>query len=379
MSIRVLHVIPWLDVGGMIGGAARLVVDIVNALKKDPACDPRLCVMREEDPRYASYGLTDRPFFLGHDGRYPSLRQAAKSVRALKKVIREQSPAIVHSYLWQADHIAAAAVRGSGIPHVVSFLDTRPWLAARRPKAALRRVLYRTLLRASGARFIACADAVKTFACEHLRLAPSSVAVIRNGIDASWLDDDPAAPPASDVPTFGTAALLQPGKGHEVLLKACAELEKQRIPFRARIAGGGSLESHYRRLAQDMGIGARVDIAGCVDDMKAFYRSLDIFVLPSFSEGLPLTILEAMAKKKPVVATNVAGIPEAVRDGVDGLLVPPGDPAALAAALARLLQDASLRRSMGEKGHARVRADFTIDRLGANLMEYYRGLLSAPS
>jgi len=98
---------------------------------------------------------------------------------------------------------------------------------------------------------------------------------------------------------------------------------------------------------------------------------LDVLALPSWTEGLPLVVLEAMASARAVVATPVGGTPELVQDGETGLLVPPRDPEALAAALRRLLADADLRRRLGEAGERRVRAEFTLDAMCSRVLAIY--------
>jgi glycosyltransferase involved in cell wall biosynthesis len=111
--------------------------------------------------------------------------------------------------------------------------------------------------------------------------------------------------------------------------------------------------------------------------MPAFYRELDVFGLPSVStEGLPLVVLEAIASRRPVIATTVGGTPEVVREGVDGSLVPPADAAKLAQAMAKLARDAKLRRAMGESGRERVARDFSMERVAREVANVYTRVMA---
>jgi glycosyltransferase involved in cell wall biosynthesis len=144
--------------------------------------------------------------------------------------------------------------------------------------------------------------------------------------------------------------------------------------------GSGPLRTRLQRLAQALGIGARVTWRGALaqQELLACYRSADIFVLPSRvasdgdRDGLPNVLMEAQSQRLPCVATAVSGIPELIEDGVTGLLVPQRDPDALAAAIARLIEEPALRRRLGDAGYERTRRDFAMDagadRLAARLV-----------
>lgn len=370
-TLGVLHLVPNLGREGTIGGAARVVVDLVRGTRLEDGFRTHLCSLGCEDPAWADYGLADHPFHLGHSGRYRSAFEFMRSSLHLRRLIAGVKPAILHTHLWQADQIGAAA-RPPDVIHIVHIHDTRPWVSAKGMRNAARRALYGFFVNRSRAIFIACAEAVKSYACTHLRIAPEKVHVVLNAIDRQWLASEPVNATAPHQPVVGCAALLQPGKGYETLLQAVDHLRRSGCECRLRIAGGGSRLAHYESLAAQLGIGRCTEFAGRIQDMKAFYDSLDVFVLPSFSEGLPLSILEAMGRGKPVVATNVAGVPEAVRNGEDGLLVPPGDPAALADALRKLLTNPPLRAQMGAAGRQRVQAHFLTDRAAQQVTEIYR-------
>ena len=143
----------------------------------------------------------------------------------------------------------------------------------------------------------------------------------------------------------------------------------------ALIIGGGRREAEMRRLAAELGLAGRVHFLGPRDDVPDLLSALDIFVLPSHSEGVSLALLEAMAASLPVIATRVGGLPEVVTDGENGLLIPPQDPEALATALERLLADPDLAQKLGGNARKQVEANFSLERLGREINEIYGELI----
>ncbi|MDX9979158.1 MAG: glycosyltransferase [Lentisphaeria bacterium] len=175
-------------------------------------------------------------------------------------------------------------------------------------------------------------------------------------------------------PVIGMISRVHPGKGHEYLLQALPEIREAFPAVRLRIVGKGPLLEPLRTLAHRLDIAANVDFAGFVPDIAAELNSFDLFVLPSLSEGLPISILEAMAAGLPIAASMVGGVPEVVEDGVTGLLFPPRAPQALARAVVRLLQDPGRARAMGAAGRQRIVNEFSPERYLAGLDALYRDL-----
>lgn len=171
---------------------------------------------------------------------------------------------------------------------------------------------------------------------------------------------------------------LVPLKGQALLVRAVAALRDQGVDVDLTLVGDGPERPGLERLARELGVEDRVTCAGAVgqDRILARYHEADVFCLPSFAEGVPVVLMEAMACELPVVTTRTMGIPELVEDGVGGLLVAPGDGEALAAALARLAADPALRERLGAGGRTRVREAFelhrTLDDLGAALADAAR-------
>jgi glycosyltransferase involved in cell wall biosynthesis len=168
-------------------------------------------------------------------------------------------------------------------------------------------------------------------------------------------------------------------KGHPTFLEA-ARLIAASLDDCAFVLVGGETSSpgygdYLRGLASDLGIADKVHFIGWRDDVPAILKMADVVVLPSLAEGFPLAILEAMACARPVVATTVGGVAEAVIDGVTGLLVAPKDPGGLAAAIRRVLENPDLARRMGEAGRRRIEEKFSLEQVGARIEEIYGALL----
>jgi glycosyltransferase involved in cell wall biosynthesis len=168
---------------------------------------------------------------------------------------------------------------------------------------------------------------------------------------------------------------LYPVKGHEVLLRALAGM-KADPTWRLAIAGRGEEDARLRALAEASGCAGRVHLLGYRADIPDILAAADIFAMPSLSEGLPLALIEAMFAARAIVASTVGGIPDAIGDGREGLLVPPGDATALGTSLQRLVASAALRASLGAAAQRRAESEFTTARMADQYEDLYRSLLA---
>ncbi len=178
-----------------------------------------------------------------------------------------------------------------------------------------------------------------------------------------------------DTPLVVAVSRHDPRKGLDVLLHALARLRATGVRFRACLVGGGALLAAHRRLAAELGLGDVTAIVGWVPDPYPYLRQADAFVLPSLQEGSgSLSLIEALQAGVAVVASNVDGIPEDVVDGTSALLVQPGDPAALAAALGQVLKDRDLRARLAWRGRETFETRFSCNALISALSEVYASL-----
>ena len=198
------------------------------------------------------------------------------------------------------------------------------------------------------------------------------------GIDSSVYEPGPfrESPEPYEIICVGK---LTPLKGQHDLLECVHRLLSEGRNVRLRFIGDGpgrpALEAHIRKL----GLSDRVILEGRKnqDEVREFYRSSDIFALASLAEGVPVVLMEAMAMRIPCVATRITGVPELIRDGIDGLLVTPSDPDELACAIARLIDDSVLRRRLAEAGRIRVQEKYHLASNVARLSEIFRRRLSS--
>ena len=170
----------------------------------------------------------------------------------------------------------------------------------------------------------------------------------------------------------GVAARLEPQKGVAVLVEALVRLAPTHPRLRCVIMGDGSLRAHLEAQVRRSGLEGRVFFTGSVERAARYFPAFDVLCLPSLEEALPLSLIEAMAAGCAVVASRVGGIPEVVRDGVEGLLVPPGDPQALAEALERLLVDPGRLADMRRAARRRYDEAFTARHMALATLRVYR-------
>jgi glycosyltransferase involved in cell wall biosynthesis len=295
---------------------------------------------------------------------------------SLRRLIAAFQPDLVHAHMPPAELYSRLALAGMLITtHIAELFSAGP---GERP---MGRWVGR---RAS--RVIAISQAVNRYMTgPTLGLDPLKMHTIYYGIDARPFVEAPNAPAASlrrqwGVPdralVVGFAGRLVPQKSIDTLLEAFARFRGQTgVDAWLAIVGIGPLEPELRRQADELGVARRVVWAGFHEDMRSVMRAFDVFAISSVYEGFGLVLIEAMASGRPVVATRAGAIPEVVADGDTGLLVPPGDPQAFAAALARMTAPA-LRRSLGQAGQRRTLAEFTLDKMFARTDALYADILA---
>ena len=204
--------------------------------------------------------------------------------------------------------------------------------------------------------------------------------VIRNGVDTERFARVDRVSARNllqlgpDESVIGTVGRLHPVKDHLNLIHAAANLQRDGLRAVILIVGDGPLRQQLEAEAATLGLTRQVHFLGEREDVEWILQALDVFTLPSRSEGLSNTILEAMAAGVLVVATNVGGAEELIRDGETGVLVPAQDPATLAIALGDLTRDTNLREHMGRRAQALARSEFSLDRMTRGYEELYLGL-----
>lgn len=306
--------------------------------------------------------------------RMPDGLEGARRLPGFVRALRRRAPAVFHAHLtWPlACKFGLAGAVAARVPAVAATVQLFPSFQPTR----LTSLQYRLLGVAVG-RHIAVSNDVARQLREMFGWPEERIEVIHNGIDVSSFRSESNDRLRAELsrggrrPVVLTLARLDAQKGLAVLLRA-AELvaEAQFV-----LAGEGPERGALEALAGELGLGDRVTFLGYRVDVPDLLASSDLLVLPSLYEGLPVSVLEAMAASRPVVASAVAGTSEAVIDGETGLLVPSNDPAALAAAIRRLLRDRGLAARLGAAGRARVEAEFSGAAMVRKVSHVYEELL----
>lgn len=311
-----------------------------------------------------------------------SNKRDVRGARAVAATLRDIRPDVLHCQDRRAGLIGRLAGRLTGIPALVYTLhgvaDGLSDLVAGNARAAPRRrrdAWYyltgeRWLCRATRSRVVVPSRAVGRFAVGNVGLDPGVVDVVPNGIDVARFA------PGSERGRKGTTAVwlgvMAPVKRLDVLIDALADVPAMQLI----LVGEGPKHDAVEKAVAERGLAGRVVFRGAMADPLPAFADSDLFVLPSAAENCPIALLQAMACGLPVVASRVGGVPEIVRNGIDGLLFPVGDARALAGALRTLFGDSTRRRSMGMCARERVVRHFSLSSCVDGLLDTYRKALS---
>jgi glycosyltransferase involved in cell wall biosynthesis len=320
--------------------------------------------------RFLESGFLPEPFSMRRPLDWRCLRDLVGMLRRLRVDV-------VHSHEFTMSVYGAAAAKIVGVPHFITMHGNQTMTHALRRRLALRWAFRNSYATA------AVSTATKVQLDHDLGLRPDAIAVIRNGVPV------PRGNPARGREELGVkegevlilaVGNLDPRKGHIVLLRALHELagRGRDRAWRLAIAGGrgGPEQPGLEAFAAEHGMTDRVHILKYRRDIPDLLAAADILAMPSLWEGLPLAILEAMLAGTAVVASETSGIPEAIVSGEHGLLTPPGDVSALAAALGTLIRDDACRRSMAARARDRALSEFTIGAMTDAYEELYRRAVS---
>lgn len=367
----IVHVLYRLDTGGM----EHIIVSLINATRDRyrhaVIALTGFGVLRGEieDAVTVCLSLEKKP---GKD--WPCYFRFWRALRTLK-------PDLVQTYnIGTLD--LAPVVRLAGVRHLVHAEHGRD---AADPQGDNPRYLgLRRWLAPLIDRYVAVSTDLQDWLTDRARVRPSKVVYIENGIDVAAFSLSHAAPRrrlGSFAPPgtllIGNVARLDKVKDQAGLIAAFKLLRDTagHADCRLIIAGEGPQRDELERQITQLGLVATVRLLGNRDDVPELLAECDVFVLSSIAEGMPVTLLEAMAARLPVVATDVGGVGSVVEAGITGTLVPAGDPRALAGALGMYAADETLRRRHGDAGYARVNAQFGLEAMVTAYVNLYDSLL----
>jgi glycosyltransferase involved in cell wall biosynthesis len=361
VKLRIVHVAK---VAGISGAENHLLL-LLPALGAR-GHDVRLLMLHEGEPGAAE--LAERLEAAGVPVERLRMRAPVDPLvfGRLVRAVRRHPPDVLHTHLVHADFHGLPAGRLARVPLLVStkhgfnpFRDRRSFAAADRMVGRLADV--HIAISAGLARYLAESEGFEEGAFE----------IVHYGLDAG---PDPPATPGE--PRLALVGRLIPIKGHEVLLEAIARARAELPDVTLELAGEGPLEPELRAAVARLELGGAVTFLGHVAPPTPVYERAEIVVVPSFGEGFGMVALEAMERGRAVIASDVGGLPEIVAAGETGLIVPPGDASALAAAIVELAGDSARAAALGAAGRARALAEFSQERCTERIEQLYLAALS---
>jgi glycosyltransferase involved in cell wall biosynthesis len=372
-TARVLNVVPTL----MCGGTENQFMALARTLDRTRFDVEFACLRRwggfVDELEQRNIPLTEYPV-----PTFRSVTALAQQARLARHIVR-RGVQIVHAYNFYGNVFATPPARLVAPVTIASIRDRAPYLTAMQKRVQRYACQFADCI-------LVNADAVKDWLIGE-GYNGSKISVIRNGVDLSRFDN---APPRAELrrelglpdgtPLVGVISRLTRLKGLEHFLEAAA-MVRARVPnARFLIAGETSpMDREYlgelQQYAERCGVAESVIFTGLRRDVPAVLSSLDVSVMPSLNEALSNVVLESMAAGAPTVATRVGGTPEAIADGVTGVLVPPADSRALADAIVHLLHDTRLATHLGAAARARIVDHFSVRRMVRSTEDLYVELL----
>ncbi len=346
-----------LVIGGGLAGGQRIALDLARAARA------RGDVVSFVSPSEGGFVTAARAEGFDVDLVDVSRSHYLHGVTRLVRLLRARRTDLLHTHtLAAANALGRTGARAARVP-VISHLHIENRF--RPATAPILRTIDNVTARLC-ARLVAVSEDTKR-AYERQGYPPDRIEVVYNGVSPA----PNGGPRSNDPPVIGEIARLCDVKGQRELIEALAQIPEARLVLAGQdLEQGGAFQRRLEGDAERLGVRDRVEF-GFRDDVAVLLDELDVVALPSWTEGLPVIVLEAMAHGRPVVATPVGGTPEVIVDGETGLLVPPRDPRALATALRRVLEDPDLAARLGRAGRERVEREFTLDAMNARMLTIY--------
>jgi len=367
--------------GTAVGGTERVVWELATRLPRD-RWDVRLWLSPAPGVDEFAGALEAQGLPVARVAEVDSRWDWSGMLKTWRQFRRERPDLLHVHHVWPAaDRYLATLAEAAGVPHLV----VTEHIEGHAHSAAQERLKRRELERAEVVTAVSAAvvdSLVRDYGVDRVR-----VRVVPNGAE---LPDEGAEQPAARRvreqlgagvlrPLWVCAGRLEHQKGQDVLLEALAEVRRRGLEFVAALAGEGSLRGALEERARSLGLEANVRFLGQVEDLGPLLAAADAVVLPSRWEGMPLVLLEALARARPVVASAVGGVPEVVTDGEHARLVPPEDPRALAEALEDFHRHPDPALRLGRRAEARVRESYTWPRVVEAFESVYDEVLGLAS
>ncbi|MEW6183228.1 MAG: glycosyltransferase [Bacillota bacterium] len=366
--IKVLHVIG----GGEFGGAERHILTLFRSMNPGNAVLEAAALFKAPfAPLAEEAGMRVAVLPMGN-------KLNLGVIFRLRHLLRINNYDLVHTHGVRANLLGRLAALGTGLP-VVTTVHSLMLKDYPHPLSRVLNILCERLTKGLTTHFIAVSNYLATALVEE-GVARRKISVVHNGMDREVSGRAAAAlyerlGLTEDTPLVATVGRLHRVKGHQYFIEAAALVLERHPEARFLIIGSGPERAYLEGLVARQGLGGRVLFTGFIKEVEQYYHLFKVLVLSSLSEGLPLTVLEALACGTAVVATRVGGLPEVVQDGRTGLLVPPADAAALADAVIRVLEKPEEASEMAALGRDFVAHNFSAGRMTTGTLEVYRKVL----
>lgn len=360
-QVRVLHVIDSFD----LGGGQTALLNLIRATNRK-RFEPEVACMHGHGVFWDEFAALGIPVH-----SLSSNKKVPLYLVKLAKLILTRRPVIVHCHLFGSNWIAKPLATALGVRVRVNHDQCNDGL--RYDKPVLRWIDAATNLMSS--HICAVSASTRDFLVQREHVNPGKVSLVYNGIDVDRFK--PRGPQVrNDAFVVAGVGRLHPQKNFMLFLDVAAELLRRGLPMRFVIAGTGPEDEMLRKRCATLGIAKQVQFLGHVKDTASLYAASDVLLMTSKFEGTPLTILEAMAMRLPVVAPQLDGIGEILQNGVDGLLIDSTDSARYADAIAKLYKDRDYAKRLAGEAERNVRQNFSSQSMAAAVERIYEGCLS---
>jgi glycosyltransferase involved in cell wall biosynthesis len=366
--IDVLHVIGSLTAGGAERNLYYLAPEMAKSKLRYGIC----CLTRKGELAAEVESLGVPVFSLGYRRRY-----AAVTVLKLRRLLREREVKIIHIHLFEPGVIGRPAAWLAGVPVVITHEHGKTLWKRWHHRWFERLAARRTDLR------IAVSRDIRELRLKQEHTPPEKIVLVDNAVEPSRFEVSEAARCAkreeigvAGSVVVGTVGRLVEAKSYDFFLEIAAEVSAKRPDVKFVLVGEGHLGESLHRMRDRLGLTDRVLFLGSRSDIPELLASMDLYVITSQREGLPVSLIEAMMAAKPIVATAVGGIPENLVDGEDGILVEPGNRKAFVEAVLGLLGDPDRMQALGQRARDKATARYSARTILETLETIYVSLLT---
>ena len=371
-KIKILYVIT----SSGVGGAEKVLYDTATGLN-DNQYDISVCSLKNKGEIASALerrGIEVYGLHMGDGERFTGWLSSIVALLRLFLCLMKKKPTIVHSFLFRANILARIAGYLTGVPIVIS--SVRVMGGEKKYFHYVERITSFMV-----DHYVAVSESVRTYTIDKSRISDKKMSVIYNGVNVK--DQNDSRERHAKIPfkignedrILMTSGRLHEQKGHHYLIHAVSKVRKEFPKVKLLVIGEGEEENNLKKLVQSLDLTNVVIFTGLRSDIEGILHMAEIFILSSLWEGLPNALLEAMAAGKPVVATEVGGIPELLVHEETGILIPPADTDALAIAVMDLLRNKLKAKDMGEAGRIRADKHFGIYKMIEKTEKLYQELL----